>query len=142
MKILLAASVLLILMAGNARSGSEYDRCIKEEKVLKTEEASQCSGLRYLFNPSACFATQKSLKEYAAGKCRNIGMAEKVDFSVQAVIPEKKDISAASPGQKKAETDVPLQQDTIEQLKEENARLKAEINRLKAENEQLRKAGR
>ena len=126
-------------MSGNALAGSTYDRCIKAETELKSQEASQCSGLKYLLNPSACYATQKILKEYKAGKCRQIGITENVDFSAQPVIPEKKGSSTGTVNQKKVETGVPLQESTIEQLKAEIFRLKAEIIRLKAENEQLRK---
>jgi hypothetical protein len=140
MKKILTVSALILLISGNALAGSEYDRCIKKEKALKAQEASECSGLRYLLNPSACFATRKVLKEYTSGKCKKIGSDENADFSVQAVIPEKKVISDVSTRQKEIETDVPQQESTNEQLKEENSRLKAEISRLKAENEQLRKA--
>jgi len=140
MKNILTLSTLLFLMSGNALAVS--DRCIKEENTLRTQEASQCSGLRYILNPSACFATQKDLKEYTSGKCKKIGSVENVDFSAQTVIPERKIISVSSVNQKKVQTEVPQQESTIEQMKEENARLKAEISRLKAENEQLRKAGR
>jgi hypothetical protein len=160
MKNLLTVSALLLLVTGTALAGSKYDRCIKDEKALKEQETGQCSGLRYLLNPSACYATQKALKEYKAGKCRQIGTAENVDFNAPATAPEKKGSSPGSTGKtgsvtttdgagnagivtvKKVETDVPQQESTLEQLKEENARLKAEISRLKAENEQFRKAGR
>jgi len=162
MKNLLTASALLLLMSGNALAGSEYDRCIKEEQALKAQAASQCSGLRHLLNPSACYATQKALKEYQAGKCKEIGAAENVDMNAQAVTPEKK---SSSPGRisktgssgsvsttnsagnagivtaRKAETVVPQQEPTLEQLKEDNTRLKAEVTRLRKEIEQLRKAG-
>jgi len=160
MKNLLTVSALLLLASGTALAGSGYDGCIKEEKALKAKEASECHGLRYILNPSACYGTQKALKEYKAGKCRQIGTAENVDFNAPAVIPEKKSSSPGSTSKtgsagttdsavnvgnvdvKKVETDVPQQEPTLEQLKEENARLKAEISRLKTENEQLRKAGR
>ena len=68
-------------------------------------------------------------------------MAENVDFSVQTVIPERKVIKVSNVNQKTVETETPQQETTIEQLKRENAHLKAEISRLNAENEQLRKAG-
>jgi len=163
MKNLLTVSALLLLASGTALAGSGYDGCIKEEKALKAKEASECHGLRYILNPSACFATQKALKEYMAGKCRQSGTAEIVDYNAPAVTPEINSNSSGSTSttgsagsasttdsavnvgivtEKKVETDVSLQETTLEQLKEENARLKAEISRLKAENEQLRKAGR
>lgn len=141
MKNILTISALLLLISGNALAGSEYDRCIKEEKALKTKEISDCNGLKYLLNPSACFATQKVLKEYRSEKCKKIGMAENVDFSVQTVIPKRKVIKVSNVNQKTVETETPQQETTIEQLKKENAHLKAEISRLNAENEQLRKAG-
>jgi hypothetical protein len=162
MKNILTVSALLLLISGNALAGSEYDRCIKEEKYLKAQKTSQCSGFRYILNPSACFATRKALKEYKAGKCRQIGIAENVNFSTPTTIPEKKRIIPASVSktesngntgnvtsvnrvesviEKKTETEVQQHESTIEQLKEENARLKSEISRLKSENEQLRKTG-
>ena len=163
MKNLLTLSALLLLLSGTALAGSGYDSCIKEEKALKAKEAGECSGLRQLLNPSACYGTQKALKEYKAGKCRQIGTTENVDFNARAAIPEKKSSTSGSAGntestgsasttvspgnvgivtEKKIDTDVPQQETTFEQLKEENARLKTEISRLKAENEQLRNAGR
>ncbi len=165
MKNLLIVSILLTLISGNALAGSEYDKCIKEEHVLKAKEAGYCSGLRQLLNPSGCYATQRVLKEYEAGKCRQIGLAENVDFSTQAVITEKKSAPVASVNKdgssvnagtagsvatvstvdrgtvKRSEAEVPQQKITLDQLKEENALLKAEIIRLKSENEQLIKAG-
>jgi hypothetical protein len=139
MKNLLPVFALLLLISANALAGSEYDRCIREEKNLKEQEAGQCSGFRYILNPSACFATRKVLKEFTLGKCKKIGMAENVNSSAQTVIPEQKVSDTGRVNQKKAATEVPLQESTIEQLKAENSRLKAEIIRLKTENEQLRK---
>jgi hypothetical protein len=155
MKKLLIVSVSLLLISGTALAGSRYEECIKEEKSLKTQEASECHGLRYLLNPSACFATQKRLKEYAStDRCKRIGQAEKVDFSAPPVLTEKKfssvstvsnagsgvnagKTSAVSPiALMKSESSLPLLEGTCEQLKEENARLKAEISRLTTELEQ------
>ena len=62
--------------------------------------------------------------------------------SAGSVIPADSAGNAGIVAVNKVETDVPQQETTLEQLKEENGRLKAEISRLKAENEQLRKAGR
>jgi hypothetical protein len=142
MKNMLTVLALLLLISGTALAGSEYNRCIKEENALKAQKAVQCSGFRYLLNPSACFATQKALKEYASGKCKKIDSVENADFSTQKVIQENKIISDADTKQMKVEIEVPRQEATYEQLQEENERLKAEVGRLKAENAQLRKAGR
>jgi hypothetical protein len=163
MRMILTVSALLLLIAGNALAGSGYDSCIKAEKELKAEEVSACKGMSYLLNPSSCFAKQKALKEYVAGKCRKIGVAEGVDFSVQPVTPEKKSSSAGSVSKgastegfsiinkgtnagsaavKKPEPAAAQQEPTMEQLKEENARLRAENSRLTAELEQYTKACR
>ena len=161
MRMILTASALLLLVSGNTWAGSGYDRCTKEEQALRTQEAGDCHGLRYLLNPSACFATQKKLKEYTStDKCRKIGLAEKVDFSTPPVIPEKRVAtttttdsagSADSLGKTgtvsplaviKTEPTVPQPESTCEQLKEENTRLKAEVSRLTTELEQYTKACR
>ena len=148
MKNVLFVSVLFILFAENALAGGGYDACVKEEMALKAQEGADCSGLKYLLNPSGCFATRKFLKEYASGKCKTIGIAENVDFSVQKSIPVKKDSRAASvPASttsgvkvdKQIQPEAMQQNTTTDPLKEENARLTAEIIRLRAENEQLRK---
>jgi hypothetical protein len=146
MRIILTVSALLLLISGNVLAGSEYDRCIKEEKSLKAREASACSGFSYLVNPSGCFATQKALQEYTStGKCKEIGIAEGVDFSPPPVVPTKKAGSTGTVGGvspvavKKPERELPQEESSCEQLKDENARLKAEVNRLRAENERLRK---
>lgn len=142
MKNLLTATILLLFMSGNALAGSEYEKCISQEKALKMQESGDCSGLKYLLDPSGCFSTQKALKEYAAGKCKKIGMAEQVDSGAPMLLPEKKTSGSTSPDLNKRATGTPSRESTIEKLKEENARLAAEISRLTAENEQLRKAGR
>jgi hypothetical protein len=147
MRNILTVTALFLLIAGNALAGSEYDKCVADENTLKARETADCKGLSYLLNPSACFAAQKALKEYAGGKCRKIGIAENVDFSVQKAIPEKKTVSVSRPNnssinQKKTETEAPQQVLTTDQLKDENARLRAEVIRLKAENELLKKTGR
>ena len=91
MKTILTMSALLLLISAPAMAGSGYDGCIKEEKALKAREAGDCHGLKYLLNPSACYATQKALREYTStGKCRSIGSAEGVDFTAKPVMPERK----------------------------------------------------
>ena len=163
MKNIAMVLLLLIVMSGHVLAGSGYDTCINEEKTLKAKETAECSGLRYLLNPSACYGTQKVLKEYKAGKCRQIGIAENVDFSTQPVILENKAGVASSasttPNEgsvnsvsktesvstvttKKADPEGQKQEPTFDQLRDENTRLKAEINRLKAELEQFGKACR
>ncbi len=136
MRMILALTTLILLMAGNLLAGSGYDRCIKEELALKTKEKDACSGLSYILNPSGCFATQKALKEYtSSGKCRKIGVAEKVDFNAPASVSAK---DAAPVAAGKAASEVTHQEVRREQPRDEIARLKEEISRLKAENEQLR----
>lgn len=137
MRTFVTVSALLLLLSGNALAGSEYDKCIKEEKALKIQEARDCSGLSYLLNPSGCFATQKALRNsVSTGKCKNISVAENIDFSSPSVGPAKKSGTAV----KDSAPEESQQESLCEQLKDENERLKAEISRLRAENGQLRKA--
>lgn len=142
MKYILTISALLLSISALALAGTGYESCITEEKLLKEREAADCSGLNYLFNPSACFATQKALREYASGKCRQIGISEDVAASLLLEKPVKNVNGLCSVIQRKGDAEVTPQGRTLEQLEEENARLKAEISRLSAENELLRKADR
>lgn len=172
MRMILTVSALLLLISGTALAGSGYDSCIKEEKALKAREAGECHGLRYILNPSACFATQKKLKEYTAtDKCRKIGLEEQVDFNAPPVVPDKKagavsppaiviTPGAARPGPAGSEAGtgridvvspvavqpaapaVPQPEMSCAQLKDENARLRAEVDRLTTELEGYTKACR
>lgn len=149
MRIIMYLPVLLLVTSGTALAGSGYDACIKEQAALEAQEASECSGFRYLFNPSPCFTTQRALREYTTtDKCKNIGIAEQVDFSAQPGGTEDKGggkgmVDGVSPAAAKTSApEAPHQESACEQLKDENIRLRAEINRLTTENEQLRKAGR
>lgn len=150
MRRLLSLSSLLLVLSGNALAGSGYDRCIKEQDALKKKEAGACSGFSYLLNPSACFATQKALREYTStDKCKKIGSAENADSGVPPVIPAKQAVNDANGGGghpvvevKKPEPVAPHPESVCEQLKDENSRLKKEIIRLTTENEQLRKTGK
>lgn len=155
----LICCTLILFSAGIALAGNGYDRCIKEEKNLKSKEADNCSGLKYLFNPSGCFAAQRVLKEQSA-KCAEIARSEKPDAAtapvVVPVVPEKMNVAAPTPAPaaKIIAEPVGTAPDTTrtaetashpaaapEQYKDENARLKAEIERLKAENQRLKKGG-
>jgi hypothetical protein len=178
MKTILTMTALFILISGIARAGNQYDACINQEKALKTKETRDCSGLRYLLDPSSCYKTQRELKEYTDGKCAAIGATEQVDECGPNPAPEKRSpgsplkpaaaapatavpdntagSSVPAPPQRpaapvqpqKPSLAVPLQQTavpaepavvlTCDQLKTENARLKADIMRLRSENEQLR----
>lgn len=142
MRKILTVSALLLLVSANALAGSGYDRCINEEKNLRRQEAGECSGFSYLVNPSACFKTRKMLREYTAtGKCHKIGTAENVDFGVSPLPSAKSADSGGKAGsagtgiEKRSELEVPQQDCGCEQLRLENARLKAE-------NEQLGKTAR
>jgi len=61
-RVTLLIILLITICASAAFAGSGYDDCRKEEKRLVAAEAEQCSGLSYIFNPSACFNTRKRLR--------------------------------------------------------------------------------
>jgi len=133
MRVTSAAIIMaLSLPAGTAVAGTGYDRCIAEEKALRTDAADRCSGLSYILNPSGCFIAQKALKAFDGDKCRSMRTSEKTETEPQS-------ITVAVPACKKAPDEPPVPEPDVEQLKAENARLKAEIVRLRAEMEQLRK---
>ncbi|GFE58962.1 septum formation initiator family protein [Geobacter sp. AOG1] len=141
MKKVLALVAMVLLPSGSALAGDGYDRCVREEKVLRAEVVDSCSGVRYLFNPSGCFAAQKAVKEYDNDRCKKIGEAEKVTAPsppATAATPEKKAGAGADPAQAESKPAVPRQESDVEQLKAENAQLKVEIARLKAEIAQLK----
>jgi hypothetical protein len=100
MKTILIMTGLLLFIAGNSQAGSQYDACIKQEKALKAKAASDCSGLRYLLDPSSCFKKRKELKEYTDGKCSALSAGGQIDVSPPKAAPEQK--SAGTP-QKPAE---------------------------------------
>lgn len=147
-------ALILCAATGSAMAGSGYDACLQEEKELKSKETASCGGLSYLLNPSPCYATRRALKEYKAGKCREIGVAEGVDFTARPAVPERiaPPVPVSEP-KRPARPETPRVEPvretpqvqpqknivTLEGLQAENARLRAEITRLKNENEQLRK---
>lgn len=137
MKKVLATVAMVLLSSGSALAGAGYDRCVREEKALRAEVVDSCSGVRYLFNPSGCFAAQKAVKEYDHDRCKKVGEAEQVAVpSPPAAVQEKK--VGAGPAQPESKPAGLRQESDVEQLKAENARLKAEITRLKAEIDQLK----
>ncbi len=154
MKNLLIATILLSLVPGTVRAATTYETCMKEEKVLKTREVDDCRGLKYLLNPSGCFATRKKVKEFAGGACAEIIRAGKPETVAEPSPPQKMGVatpvapptptSIESPTKAVTQTAVTTEPvaahipATLEQLKEENARLKAEIGRLTIENKKLR----
>lgn len=134
----LALVAMVILSSGSALAGDGYDRCVREEKALRAEVVDSCSGVRYLLNPSGCFAAQKAVKGYDNDRCRKIGETEKVTATPPAAVPEKKTGPDAGPAQAERKPAVPRQDSDVERLKAENDQLKAEIARLKAEIAQLK----
>ncbi|NVN98049.1 MAG: hypothetical protein HXX17_01915 [Geobacteraceae bacterium] len=134
---------VLLLMSGNVRAGNEFDKCIQDEKSLKAEETSSCSGLNYVFNPNACFATRKELKKYTStDKCTKIGIVENVDVKTPPVAPVEQVKAKDQVDINKAAPEIQSHKSYCEQLKDENILLKEEVYRLIVENEQLRKTGR
>jgi hypothetical protein len=144
--ILLLSLAFTCLTGTDCRAAAGYDACLQAEKNLRAEEAEQCSGMSYIFNPSACFNTRKALAPYSAGKCREIaageGLIVKPAESARpaAVMPPPKSAAAvvAEPSVNEplpkihpAEAAVPATE--IEQLRSEVAALRAELGRLKEE---------
>lgn len=154
---LITVIALMTVFAGSfAFAGSGYDSCRQEEKRLRLDEADQCSGWGYIFNPSACFNTRKALAPYAGGKCRAIAVSEGVtEEKVEAAAVPAPPAPAAQPAKERpAAAELPgqpaLAKETtsaalarpseLELLKKEVAELKTELKLLKKEVLKLRGA--
>jgi hypothetical protein len=127
--------------------------CLQEKQRLQAQEAEQCNGWSYIFNPSACFITRKALAAFNSGKCREIAAAE--GNAVQpvnpagpaALPPPAQAASAACSGPAVAEkahfphgttASAAAPAVEIEQLRREISELREELERLK---EQLSRQG-
>jgi hypothetical protein len=151
MKLVTLIISLPLLVPLAAAAGTTHESCLREEKELRAQEKEHCSGFRYLLDPSGCFSTQRALKEYDSGKCREIGNAEKAPAkqpvtAAPAPAPAPEPVpqpapaplaEAAHPAKAEAPPSGPEQE--VSSLKAENVRLRAEIERFKAEVERLRK---
>jgi len=145
--------LLTTICASVAFAGSGYDDCRKEEKRIRAAEAEQCSGLSYIFNPSACFNTRKALAPYTGGKCRSLVGTEAVEErkvepakpavvepSMQPARESSGEVSGQSvlmPASKSVAVDHPSE---LELLRREVAGLRAELELLKEEVAKLRGA--
>lgn len=58
-------TVFILMAAFTGWCAAADETCIQEKKLLLEKEAGQCSGLPYIFNPSACFNTRKALSAYS-----------------------------------------------------------------------------
>ena len=147
LKLLLPLLIVCLLQAvGWGAAG--YDACLQEEKRFRLAETEACSGLSYIFNPSACFIARKELTPYDKGKCRAVaekeGVTEQKSGSVKpaAVSPPAQPATvtydaAEVPGQPQLSRSTPAEavtgQMAIEQLRSEISTLKEEVWRLKEE---------
>jgi len=141
----------LAVSAVAAESGP--DDCLQEEKRLRADEVEKCSGMSYIFNPSACFIARKTLDHYTKGTCTPIGdgAGAAVDrlkpvktvtptpaaqpTGVASVLPAE----AAVPGHVQVTPVKIVEQPTeMELLRREIAGLKAEFEQLKAEVARMR----
>lgn len=138
MRVTLAVIIMaLSLPAGTVVAGTGYDRCIAEERALRTEAVDRCSGLSYVLNPSGCFIARKALRAFDGDKCGALRTSEQTETepqSIRGVVPPRSDS-----GHEKAPDEALAPEPGMEQLKAENARLKSELVRLRAEMEHLRK---
>ena len=167
MKKLIVSLAVIAMTAGICQADSGYEACLNSEKALKAEEKSDCSGMKYLLNPSGCFATRKKVKEQRI-KCAELAVTQPARQT--AAEPKPPVVTPPSPLQDpvpvKPTTAPTIRNDvqpsppatvpskpaprpsstraesqpalSCDQLKEENARLKIENERLKAEVEQLK----
>ncbi|HEY6871647.1 MAG TPA: hypothetical protein VI298_02850 [Geobacteraceae bacterium] len=145
MKFTAALVFAALLLPGHVLAASGYDTCVQEEQTLRAQEKDRCSGLRYILNPSGCFAAQKALKAHREGKCRDIIRAGETKAApIPPAAPPPVSAPARPAPASPRTTDAAKEQGTgaeqeCDRLKAENARLRAEIERLRAEIDQLGK---
>lgn len=156
-RLLLLSGCCALLLAGTAMAGSGFEACTKEEIRLRLSEADQCTGMSYIFNPSACFITRKELAPYDMGKCREIARQEGIapGRPEPAMAGKATEVTEKKPEQLKpavitltapphSAQVVPLEAAKptaeIEQLKREVAELKTGLEQLKEEVARLRGA--
>lgn len=147
--------MVMVLVAAEGWCGAGYDACQQEERLLRANEAEQCSGVGYIFNPSACFNTRKALTPYTKGKCRTIAATEGVEpksvvpakpvFVTPPVQPARVTYEAAEvPAKPKILQTAPVspavQPTEVELLRGEIAELRKELEKLKEEVNVLRGA--
>jgi len=143
---LLLPLLAVCLLSAQGWGGGGYDACLREEKRLQAEEADQCSGMSYFFNPSACFNTRKALAPFSNGKCRDVAAQEGV---VQQVKPAAAPLPAepatgshaATEAQSQPQPESPpvallgglVSPAELEQLRNDIDKMQAELQRLKDE---------
>lgn len=141
--LLLTLVICSTLVVAPAIAAGGYDVCRQEESRLRAAEAEQCSGMGYIFNPSACFNTRKALVPYGKGKCRAIAAGE--GESGVGAEPVKPAEGAAMVGEARqpvrqtpvATTPPPTE---LEQLRQDVDELKTALKRLQEEMARLKGA--
>lgn len=124
---LLAVSILLPAFAGLCAAGDET--CVQEKIRLQKQETEQCSGFSYIFNPSACFNTRKTLdatSKACPGNPLFNPLVQNVDSSNVSLQPqEKSQTIRVTPAENR-------------DVNQEIARLKGDVSQLREELRQLR----
>jgi len=140
MKHLMSIFAVLTMCTGSALAASpDYEACARQEQTLKTRKHDDCSGLSYLFNPSACYAAQKALKTFESGPCRQLtppgaAMPHQASAAPQVlapVVPPNRPLPPPQPAATTAADTETLQAENI-RLKAENAKLREEIQLIKS----------
>lgn len=117
-----------------ARPAGADDVCGKQGADLRARETQACSGVAYVFNPSACYRVQRELKEFATGPCRKAGPpTAQIPIAVSDTKPAPVQSSTSV-----AHIPVPPRQSSTADQQSEIERLKAEIVELKQQMEVLK----
>ncbi len=139
-RVMLCAIVVCCVSAGyaaNVEAGT--DSCARQEKELNDQQSSKCSGASYFFNPSGCFVARKALKAFKSGPCRS---RSGTDRAVSEAPSSVTGATSMPPGRSPAPVAAVVPASELEQLKVENARLKAELERLRGQQDGICRSGK
>jgi len=138
------AMLLICLLWGDGWGANAQGDCLKEEEQLRAQEAEQCSGFSYLFNPSACIKARKALDAFKAEQCQLPARGEQHQQpAAPAALPAE-----SAPRATTATQPAPVTESLPEPVKIADAaivpdsdidQLRREIVALRAEVQQLRK---
>jgi hypothetical protein len=140
--------LVVVLLAGGAWGAADRETCQGDLKLLRSAEAEQCSGMSYIFNPSACFNTRKAISSLNSERCGQPAVtAVPASSPVDQPAPAKpgpavkeSPTAASEPASQQPPprqvVAVPLTE--TEQIKAELAELKAELLKLKGELAEIR----
>jgi len=134
--------LLICLFWGNCWGANAQGDCLKEEEQLRAQEAEQCSGFGYLFNPSACIKARKALDAFKAEQCQLPARGEQHQQAAAppaesapraTAVTQPAPVTESQPEPVKIADAAVVPDSDIDQLRREIVALRAEVQQLRKE---------